>query len=108
MAMGQVLSLRRFLRTLSPQQAQLLLQDNPETFFGLLPYAIALGCGNAFARHFGKSRLPVCPYLQAPNSRGLTGRQWYQMMRHVMDNMSIRKRSNPLAGFHSVLRNYMR
>ena len=108
MAMGQVLSLRRFLRTLSHQQAQLLLQDNPETFFSLLPYAIALGCGNAFARHFGKSRLPVCPYLQTPNSHGLTGRQWYQLMRHVMDNMSIRKRSNPLSGFHSVLRNYMR
>lgn len=108
MAMGQVLSLRHHLSSLTPQEAQQLCRDNPESFFDLLPYAMALGCGRSFARHFGKSRLPVCPYLQAPGTHGLTGRQWQQMMRHVMDSMSIRKRKSPLSGFRSVLRNYMR
>ena len=108
MAMGQVLSLRHHLSSLTPQEAQQMCRDNPESFFDLLPYAIALGCGNAFARRFGKSRLSVCPYLQAPNTRGLTGRQWYQTVHHVMDSMSIRNQKGPFAGFHSVMRNFMR
>ena len=108
MAMGQVLSLRQHLSSLTHQEAHHLCRDNPESFFDLIPYAMALGCGRSFARHFGKSRLPVCPYPQAPGTRGLTGRQWQQMMRHVMDSMSIRKRKNPISGFRSVLRNYMR
>lgn len=108
MAMGQVLSLRHYLQTMDPHQAQLLLQENPESYFDLAPYAIALGCAGAFARHFGKSRLPVCPYIQVPGSRGFTARQWQQVMRQVLDGMSIRKQKRPLSQLRSVMRNYMR
>ena len=107
-AMGQVLSLRQHLSTMTHREVQQLCHDNPEVYFDLAPYAIALGCGRAFARHFGKGRLPACPYLQVPGSKGLNALQWHQMLRHVLDSMSIRKRKNPLSGFQSVMRNYMR
>ena len=107
-AIGQVLSLRHHLRTLTRQEIHQLCQDNPEAYFDMAPYAIALGCGRSFARHFGKGRMPVCPYLQIPNGRGLSALQWHQMMRHVLDGMSIKKRKNPLSEFQSVMRNYMR
>jgi hypothetical protein len=107
-AIGQVLSLRHHLYKLTHSEIQKLSHDNPEVFFDLVPYAIALGCGRTLARHFGKGRLPACPYLLVPNSNGLTALQWHQMIRHVLDGMSIRRRKNPLSGFQSVMRNYMR
>ena len=108
MAMGQVLSLRRYLRKLTPKQIQQHCRDNPEFFFDVAPYAIALGCDGSFARHFGKSRLPLCPYVQAGNTRGLTAKQWSQLMRQILDGITARQRKSPMEGLRSVLDNYMK
>lgn len=106
-AMGQVLRLRRYLKTLSPQKVHGLSQNNPEYFFDMAPNAIALGCDQVFARRFGNSRLPECPYLHAANTHNLTAKQWSQLMRHVLDSMSA-QRKNPMDGLRSVMKNYMR
>ena len=108
MAMGQVLSLRRYLRKLTPKQVQQLCRDNPDVFFDLAPYAMALGSDQVFARLFGKSRLPVCPYIQASNTRGLTARQWSQLMRNILDGMTARQRKMPLEALRAVMDNYMK
>lgn len=107
-AMAQTLSLRRHLRQLSVKQIQQLCRDNPEFFFDAAPYAIALGCDRTFARRFGKSRLPVCPYIQASDSRGLTAAQWAQLMRQLLEGMTVRQRRIPTDGFRAVMRNYMK
>ena len=108
-AMGQALRLRRYLKSLSAAQIRQLSQDNPEFFFDMVPYAIALGCDRSFARRFGKSRLPVCPYVLDSNTRGLTAQQWSQLMRQVLDSMTVqKKKKHPLDHFHSVMHNYMR
>ena len=108
MAMGQVLSLRHYLRKLTPKQIQQLCRENPECFFDMAPYAMALGSERLFARQFGKSRLPVCPYIQISNARGLTAQQWSQTMRHILDGMSSRQRKLPLESLRSVMDNYMK
>ena len=107
-AMGQTLSLRRHLKKLTAHQAQQLCRDNPEAFFDMAPFAMALGCGSAFARRFGKSRLPVCPYIQAAGTRGFTARQWNQLMIQMLGSMSAGQRKKPGEVFSAVLRNYMR
>lgn len=107
-AMGQTLSLRRHFRKLSATQVHQLCQDNPEVFFDMAPYAIALGRDGVLARRFGKSRLPVCPYIQASNTRGLTAKQWSQLMRSILDGMTARQRKKPLDHFRSVMDNYMK
>lgn len=108
-AMSQALRLRRYLKKLTVPQVQQLCHDNPEFFFDMAPYAIALGCDRSFARRFGKSRLPVCPYIQASSTRGLTAQQWCQLMRHLLDGMSLqKKKKHPMDHFNSVMRNYMR
>lgn len=108
MAMGQTLSLRRYFRKLTEKQVQQMCRDNPEVFFDLAPYALALGSDGAFARRFGKSRLPVCPYIQASSTRGMTAQQWCQMMRHILDGMTARQRKMPLEALRSVMDNYMK
>ena len=107
-AMGQILSLRRYLGKLTGKQIHQLYQENPEFFFNTLPYAIALGCDGVFTRRFGKGRLPVCPYIQASATRGLTAKQWSQLMRSILDSMTARQRRKPLDGLRSVMDNYMK
>ena len=108
MAMGQTLSLRRNLRKISVSQVQQLCRDNPEFFFDMVPDAMALGCDAAFARRFGKSKLPVCPYIQARDTRSLTAKQWCQLMRGILDSMTARQKKMPLDSFRAVMNNYMK
>ena len=107
-AMGQTLRLRWYLRRLSRNQAQQLCRENPEVFFDMAPFAMALGCAGAFARRFGKSRMPVCPYIQASDTRGLTARQWNQLLTQMLDSMTMGQRKKPKDILRAVLRNYMR
>ena len=108
LAMGQTLSLRSYLRRLSSRKIAQHCQENPNFFFDMAPYAMALGCDVAFARRFGKSRLPVCPYIQASDARGLTAQQWCQLMRQILDGMTARQRQMPVETFRAVLGNYMK
>ena len=107
-AMGQTLRLRSYLKRLSKAQAQQLCRDNPEVFFDLAPFAIALGCSGTFARRFGKSRMPVCPYVLMDDSRGLTARQWNQRLTQMLGIMTLGQRKSPRDTLKAVLRNYMR
>ena len=107
-AMGQALSLRWYLKRMTTAQLQQLSRDNPELFFDLIPFAIALGCDGALARRFGQSRLPDCPYLHANNTRGMTAKQWSHKLRYVLECMSAQKKRQPLDGLRSVMKNYMK
>lgn len=102
--MGQVLSLRRHFRKLTPYRIHQMCQENPELFFDMVPYAIALGQENVLARRFGSSKLPLCPYLYSSNTSGLTARQWSQLMRIVLDGMTARQRNWPPEPLRSILK----
>lgn len=91
-AMGQTLSLRRHFRTYTTYQIHQMCQDNPELFFDLAPNAIALGQENVLARRFGSGRLPICPYIFASNTRGLTAAQWCQLMRIILDGLTVHQK----------------
>ena len=91
-AMGQVLSLRRQYRKFTTYQIHQMCQDNPEFFFNLAPYAIALGQEKVLARRFGSSRLPICPYIYASSTKGLTAAQWSQIMRIILDGMAVHRK----------------
>lgn len=108
LAMGQVLSLRSHLSRLSSRKIQQYCQENPNYFFDMIPEAMAMGCDKAFARRFGKSRLPACPYIIASDTRGLTAAQWSQLMRQILDGMTARQRQMPTDTFRAVMRNYMK
>lgn len=107
-ALGQALSLRRHYCRLTEKEIWNLRQDNPEVFFDMAPNAIALGCEQTLARRFGNGRLPVCPYIQAIDTQGLTAQQWAQLMRHILDAMTARQRGMLLEIFRSVMDNYMK
>ena len=107
-AMGQTLSLRRYYNKLPEAKIRQLCQDHPDLFFDLAPNALALGCDKRLARRFGQQRLPVCPYIRVSNARGLTAKQWSQLMRQMLISMTTRQKKISLEGLNSVLDNYMK
>lgn len=89
--MSEALGLRRYLRSISRTQLQHICQQNPEYFFSLAPYALALDTDRAFANRFGKTRLPPCPYVTTGTEASLTAAEWCRLMRRIASAMDERR-----------------
>ena len=87
---SQVLGLRRYLRTVPKSELQRICSGNPDYFFTLAPYALALGSDKAFARRFGSLRLPGCPYLTSGMDAHMTAEEWSEVMRNTAKLMDAR------------------
>lgn len=103
-AAAEVLSLRRYMRKLSSEHIHQLQRGNPDFFYDFAPHAMALGSCRAFARRFGKLRLPPCPYILAADTANLTAVQWSQLMRQILDGMNARQRQMPLEKMRKAVR----
>ena len=89
---GQVLGLRRYLKHLPRGEINRLLKNDPDYFFNLAPYALALGVINPYARAFGRRKMDQCPYLITRVSGKRTAEEWAHMMADVADMMDARAR----------------
>lgn len=93
---GQVLGLRSYLCRLSHADAQRLTLSDPEYFFDMAPYAMALGVLQPFARRFGKTKLGPCPYLTTGLDGQMTAAQWSKRMLTAAKTLDARQRRMPL------------
>ncbi len=89
---GELLSVRRFLRSIPRPEAARLLKSDPEYFYRMAPYAIALGVGKPFAAAFGRRPLEPCPYLAVRNNEGRTAAEWMLLLTQTVDLMDSRYR----------------
>jgi hypothetical protein len=89
---GQILGLRHHLKKLDEKKLERLLENNPDYFFDMLPYAIALGVDTKFAKAFGNIPLPHCHYLLVSRNEKRTAAQWALMVRKIADQMDKRQR----------------
>lgn len=85
--MAQILGLRRYLCRIPKPQLERVTAMDPEYFFSMMPYAMALGVEQAFARNFGKAKLSSCPYLQTGASVNMTAAEWCDTMIRVLRSM---------------------
>ena len=92
-AYSQALGLRRYLRRVSREDLQRISQSNPEYFFEMIPYAMALGVDKHFARRFGKLPLPACPYMDSDSELQLTAFGWRERLRQVAEHMDDRRKN---------------
>ena len=60
--------------------AKRLLQSDPEYFFRMAPYAMALGVSKPFARAFGRRKLVQCPYFLTRVQGKRTAVEWMSLM----------------------------
>ena len=60
---GQILGLRSYLKHLPRDGINRLLNNDPDYFFNMAPYALALGVIRPYADAFGRRKMEDCPYL---------------------------------------------
>lgn len=82
--MSEILGLRRYLKTVPKEELQRILRSNPEYYYRMAPYALALGVDKAFARQMGNLRLSECTYLTTGMDGHLTAREWNGLLREVV------------------------
>lgn len=82
---AQILGLRRFMKTASKEDLQRILNVNPEYFYTLAPYALAMGVDQKFAKQFGGMRMPACPYLTAGLDGHKTALEWSRTLRTAVN-----------------------
>jgi len=85
-AMGQVLALRRHLRTLSPSQLKTITESNPDYLQSVTPYILALGLDRQLARRMARTSLPVPGYLPA-SAETLPAPKWSHLLRSTVFRM---------------------
>ena len=95
----QILGLRAFLKRIDKEELVRLRKNDPEYFFNMAPYAMALGVDKAFAQRYGKKKLPPCPYLVAGKSGPRSAQTWQNRMKETADLMDSRYKKMELEKF---------
>ena len=89
---SQILGLRVYLKKVPGGELEQIMEENPEYFFDMLPYAIALGVDGKFARQFGDLNIPQCPYLTVREDRSRSAQEWAYLLRKTADKLDKRQR----------------
>ena len=89
---SEILGLRHYLKHVSQDELDRLIEHNPDYFFDMLPYAIALGVDTPFGKAFGTRPIPDCTYLMARRNEKRSAREWAYMVRKLADRMDSRQR----------------
>ncbi|MGM9549790.1 MAG: DUF2207 family protein [Faecousia sp.] len=89
---AQVLGFRRYAKHLPREDVGRLMTNDPDYFFNLAPYALALGVINPFARAFGRRKLDQCPYLVTRVRGSRTAEEWARLMADTADRMDEKSR----------------
>ena len=87
-----ILGLRVYLKKVCKEDLDRLLDQDPDYFFQLAPYALALGVIKPFAANFGLRRLEQCPYIVTRVQGRRTAQEWAQLLSEVADAMDERTR----------------
>lgn len=95
--LAQIRGMRHHLRKAQPNELQQLMRQNPDYFYEMAPYALALGLDRRFARRFGKEPLPESSYLDVGDNRPMTASQWAAELRYAADilNKASRRHRQP-------------
>ena len=89
---SQVLGLRRYVKHLPREELGRLMANDPDYFFNMAPYALALGVINPFSRAFARRKLDQCPYLVTRVSGRRTAEEWGHLMADAADMMDAMSR----------------
>ena len=94
------LGFRRYLRR---KDQQSIARMQPEYFFTMLPWAMALGCGKGFARAMGNWRPEGCDYVALAGEKNWTAEQWLKTFCRLEQDMNRRADNLPVEKFFDIL-----
>ena len=93
---GELLGLRKYLKTMDAQEAQRNLSIDPHYYYDLAPFAMALGVDRALAKNMGDVRLPQCPFLTTGMDGHMTAKEWNKLLRHTVRSLDSMQKRLPL------------
>jgi hypothetical protein len=101
---ARIRGLRLYLTLTGAPKLRSCLEKDPDYFFRLFPYAMALGVDRIFARRFGSARIGVCPYLPGSGREGMTAAQWCSLLRKTVSAMESRANQLPYENLLRMIR----
>ena len=88
----QILGLRHFLKHMPRDEIVRFLEADPEYFFTLAPYALALGVMKPYAAAFSRRKVGPCPYILLPGKQKQDAEDWGHLMADTADRMDSKAR----------------
>ncbi len=95
-AFRQALGLRHYLRTVGDKQLRQIMRLNPDYYYTIAPYALALGADKALAAQLGGMKLSPCTYLTTGMDGHMTAKQWNRLLRDTVDALDALHRRIPI------------
>ena len=93
---GLILGFRHYLGTIPKEELEQITENDPDFFFRMLPYAIAMGVDTRFAKLFGDRKMSHCTYLVTKENRRRTAAEWALLLRKTADRMDALQRKMQL------------
>lgn len=85
---SDLLGLRRYMRKVTRAELARIIRSNPDYYYELAPYAIAMGVDRTFARQFDNLRIPECTWLVTGTAEPRTAAGWYPLLQEAVDGMN--------------------
>lgn len=89
---SQFLGFRKYMRRLSSKEALRISRSDPDYFFAMAPYALAMGVQKPFAASFKGKRFPACTYLTTGMDGHMTASEWCQVMERAVHSLDHRQK----------------
>ena len=89
---AQILGLRSYMKTVGKEELSRLCRSDPDYFFTMAPYALALGVINPFAKCFAGRKIAPCPYLMCGIQGKRPAADWARILADTADRMDARQR----------------
>lgn len=87
---AQLRGLRAYLRGLDKEEVQRMMTADPDFFFRMAPYAMALGVLHPYVQAFGKRNLEQCPYLVTRQQGYRKAEDWEKILSDTAYRMDDR------------------
>ncbi len=106
--LAQTLGLKWYLHRAGKKEVQRICEAEPDYFFRMLPWAMALGADRSFAKAFGARKLESCPYCITDSATALSAMQWTQVMHRAEKAMNHRAEGMALERLAGFVRTILR
>ena len=94
--LSDLLGLRNYLVTVSGSTLRQNLERNPDYYYSIAPFALAMGVDRALAYRLGETRLPGCQWLTTGMDGHMTAGEWNQLLRSTVSALDERQLRLPL------------
>ena len=105
---GHFLGLRRYLKGKDKALLKRACEGNPDYFFRMAPYAVALGVGKAFAQAVGREKLERCPYLTSGMDGHMNAAGWNEKLTETAAIMDARMENRHMEKLVKIIRSITR